>query len=446
MNLIYNWIVLYCLGIITGSVITFLWLRSIYRKPEKRKKSEVDLYNREDQLSIFLNTLSDFIYIKDRESRFVIANKKNASVLGLKSTSDLVGKTDLDFYPDDMAKKYFRDEQKIVENGLPLLNEVEMGLNEAGVRSYISTSKFPIFNSEKKVIGIVGVGRDVTKLIDYEDRLVKYNEELKNINRELVENQERISEQSEELMVQSDELKRANEQLIELVYTRDKFFSIIAHDLKNPVNLLRGYSELLIDRYAKINDEKKQNYIRLINGATIQLINLLENLLQWSRMQTGGITFQPQKIRISSLLDENICLFTEQCRNKSINFICHPVDESLLVFCDKNMIDFVLRNLLANAIKYTRREGNISISCKETPEEIQISVSDDGIGIEDSLQKELFLLVRNTSRVGTEGETGTGLGLVLCRDFITKNKGKIWCESEPAKGSVFSFSLPRATE
>ncbi len=443
MELISIDILLFFLGTISGGACVVLFMT--LKKKGKRTK-HISLYNREDQLNIFLNSLSDFIYIKDKESRFIVANKKNAQVLGLKSTENLIGKTDLAFFPLDLAQKYYKDEQRVIKTGIPLLNEVEMCINEVGDRTYISTSKFPIVNSKKQVIGIVGVGKDVSKLIEYEDKLLKYNEELKVINKELLENQERINEQAEEMMVQSDELKIANEQLTELVYTRDKFFSIIAHDLKNPVNLLRGYSELLIDRYGQISDDKRQNYIKLINGATIQLINLLENLLHWSRMQTGNISFQPQKIRISSLLSENLALFTEHFRNKSITFNCGTINDDLVVYCDKNMIDLVIRNLITNAIKYTKREGNISISCVDKGKEIEFCIADDGIGIDEGMQKNLFGLVKNISRYGTEGEAGTGLGLILCRDFITKNNGSIWCVSQPDEGSKFYFTIPKVID
>lgn len=436
--------ILFFLGVFIGGIIVALFF--VTKKRKSKLNHDIDLYNMKDQLDIFLNSLSDFIYIKDNKSRFIVANKKNATVLGFESTDILIGKTDLAFFPPDLAQKYFKDEQRIFETKQPLLNEIEMSLNETGERNFISTSKYPIINSKNQVIGLVGVGRDITELIKYEDQLLEYNEKLKAINKELLENQERINEQSEELLVQSDELKSANEQLIELVNTRDKFFSIIAHDLKNPVNLLRGYSELLMDRYFQISDDKRQNYIRFINGATIQLINLLENLLQWSRMQTGGLKFQPQKIRISSLLSENITLIAEQLKNKSITCNSDPINDSLVALCDKNMIDLVLRNLINNAIKYTQREGNIYISCIEKNNDIEFCISDDGIGIEESIQKELFMLVKNISRAGTEGETGTGLGLILCKDFITKNNGAIWCESKPQGGSKFYFTLPKVVD
>lgn len=396
-----------------------------------------------DQLNIILDRMEDYIYIKDTKSRFIIANNRFLNTFYLNSVKDVIGKTDLDFYPADMANKYLQDERHIVETGEPLIGEIEKALDEKGEIIYLSTSKFPVFNTRNQVIGIVGIGRDVTRIKIYENNLIEANKQLNDFNQELLSKQEHIFEQSEKLQIQAQELEYANEQLSELVKTRDKFLSVIAHDLKNPVSVLCGFSELLYFRYNSLEEAKKLKYIESILSSSNNLTNLLDNLLQWARMQSGGIRFTPEKINVLSFLAENIHIFTESIVKKEISLKEQfEIDEQCAVFGDRHMLDFVFRNLLTNAIKFTSRNGHILIVVEKEDDKLNISIEDDGIGIDDSYVDKIFDVGQNKSTQGTEGETGTGMGLILAHDFIKKNNGNIWCESAQGKGSKFYFSVP----
>ncbi|MCD4834708.1 MAG: hybrid sensor histidine kinase/response regulator [Bacteroidales bacterium] len=229
--------------------------------------------------------------------------------------------------------------------------------------------------------------------------------------------------------------------------TKDKFFSIIAHDLKSPFTALLGFSNLLLESHATIDDEERETYIKFINDGSIKTFKLLENLLTWAQSQSGRIEFTPEKINIETLINEIILLLTETAENKEIKLIANT-DNSLFVNADKNMIDTVIRNLISNAIKFTPKGGDITIKSHTITDNnnqkfAEISVKDSGVGIPPEIQSKLFKITENISTKGTEEEAGTGLGLILCKEFVEKHGGKIWVESEVKKGSKFIFTIPQ---
>lgn len=243
-----------------------------------------------------------------------------------------------------------------------------------------------------------------------------------------------IKSMNEEIQKQSVNLKHSNS-------TKDKFFSIIAHDLKNPFNSIQGFTELLIDNYKVFNDEKKLKFLKIIKASSLKASNLLANLLLWANNQSGMLQFNPVKIDLALFVAEAISFVEIQAINKEITII-NNVDSNVFVLADKNMVDTVLRNLISNAIKFTYSKGEIQIYAVLKDNFIEICVKDNGIGIANDDLENLFNIdIKNTS-VGTANEQGSGLGLILCKDFIEKNGGKIWVESKPNFGSEFKFTLP----
>lgn len=235
-------------------------------------------------------------------------------------------------------------------------------------------------------------------------------------------------------------LIRSEERLRELNATKDKFFSIIAHDLKNPFNDLMGFTQLLALNIEKYDKSKIEQFTHIIHQSSKLAYNLLENLLDWSRSQTGTLKFKPEKISISQLIDENIDLLESTARNKNIQIYSEVLGETS-AFADKNMVRTVIRNLISNAIKYTNQGGHIRIQSNCT-KHCEISVSDTGIGISSENIDKIFKIDESFSTLGTEREKGTGLGLILCKEFVEKNGGKLKIKSRPNKGSTFTFTLP----
>lgn len=239
----------------------------------------------------------------------------------------------------------------------------------------------------------------------------------------------------------TEAIKKFSEELKELNTTKDKFFSIIAHDLKNPFITILGFSDILLADYNELSDDERKYYISEMEKSATLSHNLLQNLLQWSRAQTGRIEYDPRELQLFNLVEENFQLLKNTAGEKKIQ-LKQNVDDELTVNADEDMLNTVLRNLLTNAIKFSNENGVVEINSKINENFVEIAVKDDGIGMDEDTMSKLFRLDTTNSKPGTAGETGTGLGLILCKEFIEKHGGKIWVESEISEGSTFKFTLP----
>ncbi|PKP47006.1 MAG: hypothetical protein CVT92_17235 [Bacteroidetes bacterium HGW-Bacteroidetes-1] len=246
----------------------------------------------------------------------------------------------------------------------------------------------------------------------------------------------------DELHKKNNFISQQNDKLTIANATKDKFFSIIAHDLKSPFNSIIGFSNILIERVQEKDYEGIENDAGIILQSSHRAMDLLMNLMEWSRSQTGRIEFNPEHIDMVKLICETVTLFENVARQKSIllNMTLPPTS---FVFADKAMISTILRNLIANAIKFTNTGGRITVFTNEKPEGLTVSVSDNGVGIPKASRDNLFRIDKTYSTPGTNKEKGTGLGLILCKEFVDKHGGKIWAESVEAKGSTFHFSIPK---
>jgi two-component system sensor histidine kinase/response regulator len=222
---------------------------------------------------------------------------------------------------------------------------------------------------------------------------------------------------------------------------KDKFFSIIAHDLGNLFNGLLSFSDILTNKTIALSEREKEEFLGIIQESSQQGFALLRNLLEWSRVQTGRIHFQPEYQNLKGVVDANIVLLRGNIKAKNINMLS-DISPSLEVFADSNMFNTVIRNILSNAVKFTPEEGKITVSARKNGKFAKISVTDTGIGIADSELPKLFKIDVNYTTLGTNKEKGTGLGLILCKEFVEKNGGEIWVESEEGKGSTFYLTLP----
>lgn len=241
---------------------------------------------------------------------------------------------------------------------------------------------------------------------------------------------------------QTEQIIKNNEICLrELNDTKDRFFSIIGHDLKSPFNNVIGFSDLILDKIQIQDYEGIERYATIIQDSSELAMNLLENLLEWSQAQTGNIKFKPQSINIVTVINEVLELSNVTAHQKSITII-KKIPQNISVVADKNMINTVLRNLITNAIKFTNSGGELTISTEQKEKELIVSVADNGVGMMKEDVDKLFRMDYCHSTDGTGKEKGTGLGLLLCKEFIEMHKGKIWIESEIGKGSTFIFSIP----
>jgi two-component system, sensor histidine kinase and response regulator len=243
-----------------------------------------------------------------------------------------------------------------------------------------------------------------------------------------------LKQAKDTIILQKEALQEANA-------AKDKFFSIISHDLGNLFNTLMGFSSLLITQGKRLKPEQKEDFIKSISQASNKGYDLLVNLLHWARSQTGAIAFEPVLLNLKTSLAETIELSCNQATAKNITLLS-SFSDSTMVFADKNMLETVIRNLLSNAIKFTPVNGQVEMTVQEQENEVEIKISDTGVGIQPQDIEKLFKIGINHSTRGTAEEKGTGLGLLLCQEFVEKNGGKIWVESEVNNGSQFYIRLP----
>lgn len=278
-----------------------------------------------------------------------------------------------------------------------------------------------------------------------EERYRKLSSELEQKVKERTSDLELVNQQLQKELherIQAEQALRKNQvELEELNATKDKFFNIVAHDLKNPFTSLLGSSELLYQNIGKLDETNIRKLANILNDSAKRGYAILQNLLDWSRSQTGMLKINPEVINLREIVEENIINLELFAANKEIKVLSN-VRSDILIYADKNIINTVLRNLISNALKFSYRTGVVYINAKSGKKEIAISVKDSGIGISEEKIKTLFRIDTKHSLTGTENEIGTGLGLKLCKEFVEKHGGRIWVESEENKGSEFIFTIP----
>jgi PAS domain S-box-containing protein len=357
--------------------------------------------------NILMDNIPDRIYFKNIKGQYIKINKAAALRRGIKDPDEAINKTDFDFFTKEHAEQALRDEQEIIKYGKVIENIEEKQTWIGSEVDWGSTTKAPIHNDAGEIIGTFGITRDIT-------------------SRKL----------AQEALAQS-EIK-----LRELNTIKDKFFSIIAHDLRGPFNGLFGLLDMVREDFDEIGVKTVKENLETINYILRNLFQLLEDLLEWGRIQRNAIEFSPINENISRTIKNVVDLYSINAKNKNIN-LSVELPDCLNVAYDKKMISTVVRNLLTNAIKFTQPWGSIKIITENEADQVKVTVQDTGIGISNNNLQRLFNLTEYFSTQGTNNEGGTGLGLILCKEFVEKHGGKISVETELKKGSIFSFTIPK---
>jgi len=236
-------------------------------------------------------------------------------------------------------------------------------------------------------------------------------------------------------------INRQNKELQQLNTDKDRFISILAHDLRSPFSSILGFLDLLTENIHQYDISKIEEFLDTIKTSAQNTYKLLEDILTWVRANSGKIPFEPQNLNLSTVCEDVISILVQTAQAKKIS-LNHLVADDIYIFADINMLSAILRNLISNAIKFTNNNGRISINAKSDSANITISVSDNGVGIDPKTIDKMFDYSQNITTIGTSNETGTGLGLLICKEFAEKNGGEIWVESELRKGSDFKFTMP----
>ena len=264
------------------------------------------------------------------------------------------------------------------------------------------------------------------------------------LEKEVQDRTAKILSQKEEIEAQSELLRQSNEGLELLNLTKDKFLSIIAHDLRNPFNAVSSLSDILIKDLSKLRPEEAYEYLYTIKTSSDSASSLLDNLLQWARSQTNSININPASFSVRNLIENTFRLLKVIAASKNINLI-NNTEAGITMYADENMILTVARNIVGNAIKFTPQNGTITVSAELSDINVILRIEDNGTGMSKIQIENLFRIDRKTSSKGTAGEKGTGLGLIICKDFIDKNNGLIHVDSEPGGGTRFTITLPAGT-
>jgi signal transduction histidine kinase len=339
----------------------------------------------------------------------------------------------LDMKGDELLRKIHNISPKtlkIMLTGQADMEAVTSAVNQANLYRYIA-------KPWERTDLILTVKEAIQKYIQTQ-KLEEQNVILQNMNHIL---EEQVEERTAELEAQKVELKQKNAQLREVNANKDKFFSIISHDLRAPFTTLLGFANLLKENAASYSTEEVVHRATKIYGSADRLHTLLENLLMWSQLQRGVMEYSPEFILLHSLTYETTELFRPNAEEKDITLTL-DIPEQLSAYGDYSMVNSVLRNLTSNALKFTSNGGEVKLWARGNGHTVEVRVIDTGVGIPEEHVPLLFRIDTQYTNPGTLGERGTGLGLSLCRELVEKNHGMIWVESELGKGTTFRFTLP----
>ncbi len=415
-------------------VIEFALFKSKIAK--EKYKTHLEQRDTEEKFRSVMNATLDGIVLLDRQGRIIFFNRAAERILGFSEKQafginfyDLLEPyTSIDIYKKSL-KEYFETGNSDILQQIIELTYFRHDEDMIFLEIYFNT--FQMSGKQNPCIII----RDATLKKETEGEFERIIEELQ-ISRELIENN------ANDVNILNMKLFESEEELQELNNNKDKFFSIIAHDLKGPFQGLLGYSKLLSEQLEGLSKEEIKEFSCELHESASQLFKLLQNLLEWSRIQRGVMEFNPQLLTLSELVESTIEILKPSANQKNIK-IDSEVAKDIFVYADFNMVNTVLRNLVSNAIKFTNKKGKILISaCKSDEHYVSIAVDDNGVGMSLDEMAKVFRIDVHHSKTGTDSETGTGLGLVLCKDLVEKNNGTLTLESEENIGSTFTFTLP----
>ncbi|MCX6285688.1 MAG: PAS domain-containing sensor histidine kinase [Bacteroidetes bacterium] len=383
----------------TGRLTGF---RGVDKDITGRKLSEEALLESEEKYRDLIETMTDGVYRSSHEGKFLEVNQAMVNILGYDSREELKAidiKSQLYFAEEDRESAAL--EEKLEEMAVFRLRKKD------GSEIWVEDHGRHVLNDIGAILYHEGTLRDVTERKKAEDEITLKNEQLQLINAE-----------------------------------KDKFFSIIAHDLRSPFSSLLGFSQMLVEELPALKPEEIQKIAQSIRRTTTNLYSLLVNLLEWSRLQRDMISFNPESFPLRHKITETMELLMESANKKKIS-VSYDIPADLELYADTTMFEAIIRNLASNAIKFTRENGEVSIIAKSAPDlSVKISVSDTGIGMNQEMISNLFRLDEKTNRKGTDHEPSTGLGLIICREFIEKHSGELRIESQEEKGSTITITFP----
>ncbi len=371
-----------------------------------RIAAEKELRNKEGQLRALVDALPDLIWLKDPNGLYLGCNTKFERFFGAKE-KEIVGKNDHDFLEKELADFFKEKDKNAIEAGVPVLNEEEITYASDGHKEFLETIKTPMYDSEGELIGVLGIGRDITCHKEAEESLLK----------------------AKILAEKANQLK-------------SEFLATMSHELRTPLNSIIGFSQILAKNQQDHLDETEIRYTSNIIRSGKHLLELINEILDLSKIESGTMEINYEDFQISILVAEVKSLIFPMMKSKDINFSSNIEDKYLIVFADRKKMKQLMYNLLSNAVKFTPNNGEIAVTVSSTKEFVHISVSDTGIGIAESDQDTIFDSFSQIDSSASRHYEGTGLGLALVKKYVEMHGGNIRVKSEVGKGSSFTFSIP----
>jgi PAS domain S-box-containing protein len=412
-----------------------------------RKETEEKLVQERILLRTLIDNIPDNIYVKDTAMRKVLANKADLALIG-KPENEVLGKDDSEVYPAEEASHFMADDRVVIKKGQSVLNREEQVVNPQGQHRWLLTSKLPLRDHKGHIVGLVGIGHDITKrkqaekeLKDREKKLREQNIEYQRLNQEYLIVNEELTESIERIQRMNEDLRIAKEKAEESDKLKSAFLANMSHEIRTPMNAIIGFSELLTDR--TISREKTDEYLRLINSGCQQLLCIINDIIDISKIEAEQVPLHLETVNLNNVLDELYKIYKIQAETKSLNFVYlnDPANDKITIRTDKNRIMQVFGNLLNNAIKFTNK-GKIEYGFSVKENFIKFHVKDTGIGIAPENHSLIFERFRQVDSTYTRNYGGNGLGLSIAKALVEKLGGTITLRSELGKGSTFFVSIP----
>jgi len=415
------------------------------REIAQRKDAEAKIAHLLKENELILASTGDGIYGIDTEGRTTFANPATIRMIGWRP-DEIIGQPQHDVLhhtrPD--GSHYPREEcpiYAVLRDGETRRVDDEVFWRKDGTSFPIEYVSTPIVEGGAITDAVVAF-RDITERVRQEEELRKSHEEVAKRLRELDIANAQLEEQAASMVKLARETAVLNDRLNEEVAVKNRFFSIISHDLKSPFNVLLGMTDMMAQASDTMSREKLVEYATDVNEAGVTVFALLHNLLDWSRLQMGGVTFEPEALELQAVAQASVDLLAPTASEKGIELSNKITDATARA--DVEMVSTIVRNLITNAIKFTPADGSVEVTSRSDGDMVLVTVSDTGVGISAETTASLFAIDEKTTTPGTAGEIGTGLGLPLCRELVEMNGGKIWVDTAPGEESRFHFTLPIA--
>ncbi len=399
----------------------------------ERKRIEEALASEQYLMYVLMRNVPDRIYFKDRDSKFIRISKAQAQLFGLSDPAQAIDKSDFDFFSEEHARQAYNDEQEIIRTGQSISKEEKETWPDRP-DTWVYSSKLPLRDKEGNIIGTFGISVDITVRKEMEFMLMQKNQEIESQNEEYLALNDELEQTNKELMLAKEKAEESDK-------LKTAFLQNMSHEIRTPMNGILGFAELL--KNPKLPETKQQEFIRIIEKSGQRMLNIISDIVNISKIETGQIELNLQETNVNGLLQHLHTFFSPEAERKGLSLTFKPglSDELCKIETDDLKLTQVLSNLINNALKFTK-SGTIDFGYQQKGQVLEFYVQDTGIGIAPENQDIIFERFRQVDMADARKYEGAGLGLSISKAFVEKLGGTIWVKSELDKGSTFFFNIP----